>query len=641
MDLIDILLSRKLNKGSGSGGTTNYLQLTNKPKINNVELSGNKTAQDLGLAAQSDIPTVPVQSVNGKTGAVNLDSGDIEFDSTQTYQSGTVGAELTDLTRQISDKDVSNCAPIIINTASGAIASFDDGADNRPIRKLVAQIEPVQDLHGQDSPYPAGCGKNKLKTGGLIQGAPSDTTFGNATKRTFTLGTFVTDLTPNNYYQPNRVTQVSVAENAISVTTDAAAYALALPMTGLTVGAVYVVSAVKTNGVITVSFYKEDGTFISNTVENPANFTVPAETYYTLIHFNPTGGGTQATYTDIQLELGSSATSFAPYENLCPISGHTGAEITQRGKNLLPDDYSVYDSISSGNYLVLNDVVPPGELARFTFIDKDTSVVIPSDVNFGFVAEDLVQGSSPINFNWAIYRGQPNNESRMLNNGAGISSGIYARNVFMYPKTKETFDTIFSRYYVMVELGDIKTDFEPYTGNQISVTFPETIYGGEDEVISGKLKVDIFNGVIDNFIGDGYAYNQTDDFYYGYLPDAFPTPAKSGGIFDFLRSSNPRINNHDCAYIFPSRIIRINISQLERTAEAYRAYLAQHPLQVVYSIAPIEYQLTPQEIDTLLGTNNIWSSTGDTTVEYSADTKLYIDGKLAELQATILENIGG
>jgi hypothetical protein len=37
------------NGGGGGGGTTNYNSLTNKPKINNVELSGNKNTHDLGL----------------------------------------------------------------------------------------------------------------------------------------------------------------------------------------------------------------------------------------------------------------------------------------------------------------------------------------------------------------------------------------------------------------------------------------------------------------------------------------------------------------------------------------------------------------------------------------------------------------
>lgn len=40
---------------------------------------------------------------------------------------------------------------------------------------------------------------------------------------------------------------------------------------------------------------------------------------------------------------------------------------------------------------------------------------------------------------------------------------------------------------------------------------------------------------------------------------------------------------------------------------------------------PTTYQLTPTEVTTLLGTNNIWADTGDITVEYRADTKLYVD----------------
>ena len=165
------------------------------------------------------------------------------------------------------------------------------------------------------------------------------------------------------------------------------------------------------------------------------------------------------------------------------------------------------------------------------------------------------------------------------------------------------------------------------------------IYGGNGDVISGKLTVNTFNGLITELISDGYSYTQDSDFYYGYLPRTFTTPIRIGGLFNFVRTGMPTVNNHNCAAIFPSRIIRINISQLDRTPEAYRAYLAQHPLQVVYDVAPKEYQLTPHEVKTLYGANNIWSDAGPVSVDYPADTKLYIDGKLAEIQATILENI--
>lgn len=52
------ILKSKINSGGGSGGgTTNYNQLTNKPRINGIELSGNKTLDDLGIQPKGDYIT--------------------------------------------------------------------------------------------------------------------------------------------------------------------------------------------------------------------------------------------------------------------------------------------------------------------------------------------------------------------------------------------------------------------------------------------------------------------------------------------------------------------------------------------------------------------------------------------------------
>ena len=62
-----------INSTGGSGGTSDYTHLTNKPKINNVELVGNKSLNDLGIqpkgnyALESEIPT--------KTSDLTNDSG--------------------------------------------------------------------------------------------------------------------------------------------------------------------------------------------------------------------------------------------------------------------------------------------------------------------------------------------------------------------------------------------------------------------------------------------------------------------------------------------------------------------------------------------------------------------------------------
>lgn len=59
--------------GSGEAGTTNYNDLTNKPQINGVELSGNKTLDSLGIQAKGDY--APKSSIPTKTSQLTNDSG--------------------------------------------------------------------------------------------------------------------------------------------------------------------------------------------------------------------------------------------------------------------------------------------------------------------------------------------------------------------------------------------------------------------------------------------------------------------------------------------------------------------------------------------------------------------------------------
>jgi hypothetical protein len=66
---------------------------------------------------------------------------------------------------------------------------------------------------------------------------------------------------------------------------------------------------------------------------------------------------------------------------------------------------------------------------------------------------------------------------------------------------------------------------------------------------------------------------------------------------------------------------------------AVNTWLSTNNVTVVYPLAtPITYQLTPTEVATLVGTNNIFADTGDVSVTYKADTKGYVDGKIAEIK---------
>ena len=61
---------------------------------------------------------------------------------------------------QSGSGDTSNCAPVIINTASGDIATFTDGADNRQIRKIVGTIETAEGGSGWTGANISRSGKN-------------------------------------------------------------------------------------------------------------------------------------------------------------------------------------------------------------------------------------------------------------------------------------------------------------------------------------------------------------------------------------------------------------------------------------------------------------------------------------------------
>lgn len=54
------------SSSGGGGGTSDYNELSNKPQINSVELSGNKSLTELNIASASDL-----QNLSDIVGTVN------------------------------------------------------------------------------------------------------------------------------------------------------------------------------------------------------------------------------------------------------------------------------------------------------------------------------------------------------------------------------------------------------------------------------------------------------------------------------------------------------------------------------------------------------------------------------------------
>lgn len=113
-----------MDGSGGGGGTSDYSDLSNKPSIEGVTLAGNKTAADLGLAKASDIPAVPVQSVNNKTGAVVLNASDV---GAGTYSKPSGGIPKSDLASAVqsslskADTALQSAPVTSVNGQTGAV----------------------------------------------------------------------------------------------------------------------------------------------------------------------------------------------------------------------------------------------------------------------------------------------------------------------------------------------------------------------------------------------------------------------------------------------------------------------------------------------------------------------------------------
>lgn len=91
---------------------------------------------------------IPLKSIKfpdlDDTYTVPSNAGELPYNKSATYPADTVGKAL----QNIGDSS----APAIIETAQGSIASFDDGADNVPVKDLIAEIVPLQSGSGDPSP---------------------------------------------------------------------------------------------------------------------------------------------------------------------------------------------------------------------------------------------------------------------------------------------------------------------------------------------------------------------------------------------------------------------------------------------------------------------------------------------------------
>lgn len=178
-----------------------------------------------------------------------------------------------------------------------------------PITSLKAHFKPKRDLHGYSRAWPAGGGKNLFnKENSIIGGFVHSTT-----------GAFYPESVANG------------EQCVVSDYLEAGTYTISkIPSTRFRVG-VYATP--------NPSAYEECYEYYTADPMTSTSFTITTthDGYFVIFCFNGENNETHTTQEiadTVQIEKGSTATSYVPYENICPIEGWTNANIYVTGEEL-------------------------------------------------------------------------------------------------------------------------------------------------------------------------------------------------------------------------------------------------------------------------------------------------------------------
>lgn len=542
--------------------------------------------------------------------------------------------QVGDTTYNIKDAEAER---IVIKNSSGTIANFDDGIE-APAANAKVKIEPVQDLHGYDHPWPAGGGKNKL---------PLNI---NIIKTLNTNGTW-----SENIYTNNGITwtiNIDANENIIGFTANGTASknsvfylynftkAEFLSLVGDSIYKFYGCPAggsattyylrMSPNRNISANSSSDYGTG-NNTTINATSLN-ESDTIIRM-YANVDSGNTvsELKFKPIFIPQSETDSTFEPYSNICPIEGWTGVKVMRTGKNLLN---------LTNRYIA-------GSGITWTIQDNGTIIANGNSSEHGYIAIEFKLPSGKYKFNGCPDNGAVGSkydifvwdvtDKKRATKWDGISNSDSSIN---YTNFKEILISDTNRYELrcrvsanytannlvykpmIVKADETDTAYEPYQGDTYDISFGEagTVYGGSLDVPSGKLTVDratisLVGGNEATYVGNGSSNGTTR----GLVTISDKKIGLSNFISDIFRIG---INEPFVAYTMEGRITSNKIEfrlpdSIANNSTAIQAWFASNHTQLIYELAtPITYQLTPTEVTTLLGQNNIWADTGDTSVNY-------------------------
>ena len=565
---------------------------------------------------------------------------------------GASGNETIDDTAGIGDtdlvysadkvrKELDTKAPVVDVplTTPASVQSFPDGADGLPMA-LTVGIEPVQDLHGLDNPYPSGGGKNKLPLvlSAIKANNAGGTWSGNAFTGNGVTFTILTD-------ESNNVTGVKVTGTADG---DATIYLYGgttssssdIVFSESFIGSTEVTGSSSTvRGIVwgTNGGYI-DGSEVTFNAMTVYGFGVRVMNGYAI----PSGG---ITFKPM-LRHATDSSGFAPYSNICPISGWTGAKVTRTGKN-------IFDGVIEQGGFDINGL----NFGNNTRLRSKNFIRVKAG-NKIFVSAET-SASKSLKLSLSYYKNASYTEKRTDFENWATTIGYvftvpdnvnYARITIAFTDDSNITPDQISN--AIVAYSESETLYEPYSGQVYPITFPQsagTVYGGTLTVNkdgSGELVVD--RTIID--LGDiSWAKSSSGNKFYGTLTNGMPQYKIVNNMIGVCSHYNFDGYGSYTRYYGENGTIRYlygeNNNELyicdDNYSDATTFNAAMPGVKFVYELAtPVTYSFTPGQVKTMLGVNNLFADCGSITeVRYPADTKLYIDRRISELQALILESL--
>lgn len=331
--------------------------------------------------------------------------------------------------------------------------------------------------------------------------------------------------------------------------------------------------------------------------------------------------------------------------NIRPISGHSSVTVERTGKNLLNYNDLTQSAIGAGIAVnadgTIYDSSPTADSRSWNYASCNWQMTLPAGT-YTFTIECTTPNPESV----AQCRGFKSDGTSLFTNiGSDIfKTGGIATRTFTFTDIT-TFGIIVKQYSVVyrvqIETGETSTDFEPYIRTSYPYTLGQSVYGGTVDLATGVLTVDTVSKTISSVSGWANRISNQNRVYatavgvFGSTDVPYTYTSEAEMIADGMNlcdkmlvkntsnsATTPTFTVGLSTYIYLNGVTHIDgVTDME----SLETWINDNPLQITYRLAtPQTINLTPTEVKTLLGYNNI-SSSGTVEVIYHADTKLYVD----------------